>query len=147
MDGRWALGPVGGFFGETALLFTDNNADGSSVQPGFVSSIQVHDVALSSAYLAGLGAREDGWNPSGSGCAGADCVAASAPGAVNVAPGTALEVVLAKGSEPFDTGSITLSLNGQPLSPAITIDNENTTVGCTACARGAFHQHRPPAME
>ena len=128
VDGRWALGPVGGFFGETALLFTDNNADGSSVQPGFVSSIQVHDVALSSAYLAGLGAPKTDGIPAEVAVPVLIASRHPTPGAVNVAPGTALEVVLAKGSEPFDTGSITLSLNGQPLSPAITIDNENTTV-------------------
>lgn len=45
LDGRWALAP-------TALLFTDEDGE---TRPGFVNSIQIHDVALPDAYLTTLG--------------------------------------------------------------------------------------------
>ncbi|OQB94354.1 MAG: Calcineurin-like phosphoesterase [Verrucomicrobia bacterium ADurb.Bin118] len=44
-DGRWSLDP-------TALLFTDDDGE---TKPGFVNSIQIHDVPLPDSYLASLG--------------------------------------------------------------------------------------------
>ncbi|HEX5223345.1 MAG TPA: LamG-like jellyroll fold domain-containing protein [Verrucomicrobiae bacterium] len=45
LDGRWAMDP-------TALLFTDNDGE---TAPGFVNSIQVHDVPLTDTDIFALG--------------------------------------------------------------------------------------------
>lgn len=45
LDGRWSLDP-------TALLFTDNDGE---TAPGFVNSIQIHDVALTDTDIFSLG--------------------------------------------------------------------------------------------
>lgn len=45
LDGRWSLY-------STALLFADDN---NETRPGFVNSIQIHNVALPDSYLAALG--------------------------------------------------------------------------------------------
>lgn len=123
IDGRWALNPVGGAVGESALLFTDNNADGGHVQPGFVSSIQIHNEALSSAYLAALGAPMSDQIPSTIAVPASIVRQRPAPDAVNVLPGASVEVVLGSGSSPVPPASVALLLNGQPL-PSSVIDTD-----------------------
>lgn len=119
VDGRWALNPVDGMFTPMALLFTDNNEDGGDTQAGFVNSIQVHDEALSSAYIQALGA------PTTDGIPASVVVPASIVsrkplgGAMNVAPGTGIEVVVADGSAPLDTSSIVLKVNSQTLTRTV----------------------------
>lgn len=122
VDGRWALNPAGGAFGDTVLLFTDNDATGGSEAPGYVSSIQVHDVALSDAYLLALGA------PAGDSIPATVDIPVSLtfrqPGtnAVNIMPNSPVKLVLEEGSEPFDSSSVALKLNGQPLASTVTPD-------------------------
>jgi hypothetical protein len=120
VDGRWALSPIGGFFGETALLFTDDNPDGGNTQAGYVSSIQVHDEALSSAYIAALGAPSGDQIPASIVVPAAITSRRPAPDAPNVLPGQSIQVILVPGSMPVDTASIQLELNDQALSPAVT---------------------------
>lgn len=120
VDGRWALSPIGGPFGDYALLFTDDNADGGNVQPGFVSSIQIHDEALSSAYLAALGAPTTDSIPQSVQVPASVVRRSPVSGAMNVLPGAILEAVLQSGSQPLDPATVSLSLNGQALSPTVT---------------------------
>ncbi|MBX3745504.1 MAG: LamG domain-containing protein [Verrucomicrobiae bacterium] len=119
VDGRWALSPSGGAFGESALLFTDNNEDGGHVQPGFVSSIQIHDEALSSAHLAALGAPNGDRIPATVSVPASITSLEPAPDAINVMPSAPVEVVIASGSSPVAPASASLTLNDQPLPLSI----------------------------
>ncbi len=116
VDGRWALNPVGGMFGDTALLFTDDNG---SVQAGYVSSIQVHDEALPAGYIQALGA------PTTDGIATnvviPVTIASRKPSATatNVAPGSGIEVVLVDGSTPLNTSTIVVKVNSQTLTRTV----------------------------
>ncbi|MCL4178422.1 MAG: hypothetical protein KJ072_11860 [Verrucomicrobia bacterium] len=115
-------------FGDSVLLFTDNNEAGDHVQPGFVSSIQVHDVPLSAGYLEALGA------PGGDGIPTTVVVPVTVlsrrptADAVNILPGTELEIVLKLGSEAFDPGEIQPRVNEETLSPAIATADGRVTV-------------------
>lgn len=119
VDGRWALSPAGGAFGESALLFTDNNEDGGHVQPGYVSSIQIHDEALSSAYLAALGAPSSDQIPATIAVPASLTRQRPGPDAVNVLPGASVEVIIESGSSPVSPSTVALSLNGQPLAASV----------------------------
>lgn len=119
VDGRWALNPVGGAFGETALLFTDDNADGGNTRPGFVSSIQIHDEALSSAYIQALGAPTTDGIPTTVVVPVSIVSRKPLANAMNVTPGSGIEVVLADGSSPLDTGTIVVKVNDQTLSRTV----------------------------
>lgn len=127
VDGRWALSSVGG----VALLFTDNNADGSDVQPGFVSSIQVHDETLSSAYIQALG------SPTTDGIPTTVVVPASIvsrkpfANAMNVNPGSGIEAVLADGSTPLNASSIVVKVNSQTLARTVRSAEGQHTVQAT----------------
>lgn len=131
VDGRWALNPIGGMFGDAVLLFTDDNADGGNTQPGFVSSIQVHDVALSAAYIKALGA------PTTDGIPREVVVPASitsrkpSPNAMNVSPGSQIEAVIADGSAPLDTSTIIVKVNGQVITRTVSSIGGQHTVRAT----------------
>lgn len=116
VDGRWALNPAGGMFGETALLFTDDNG---SVQPGYVSSIQVHDEALSSGYIQALGAPTTDGIPTTVTVPVTIVSRKPLANAVNVAPGSGIEVVLADGSSPLNTGTIVVKVNDLTISRTV----------------------------
>ncbi|HRZ35354.1 MAG TPA: hypothetical protein P5534_03210 [Candidatus Paceibacterota bacterium] len=116
VDGRWALNPVDGIFAPMALLFTDNNADGADNQAGYVSSIQVHDETLSSAYIQTLGAPTTDGIPTTVVVPGSIVSRKPLEGAMNVVPASGIEVVLADGSTPLNTSSIVLKVNNQTLA-------------------------------
>ena len=120
LDGRWALSPAGGMFDGSALLFTDDNTDGGHVQPGFVSSIQVHDVALSSAYLGALGAPVSTSIPTTVSIPVTMVSRQPAEDAVNVMPGSNIVIVLEPGSAGFNPATVQLQVNEQVLSPTVT---------------------------
>jgi len=117
VDGRWALNPVGGSFGDTALLFTDDNG---SVAAGYVSSIQVHDEALSEGYIQALGAPTTDGIPTNVVVPVTVVSQKPAADAMNVAPDSGIEVVLADGSTPLDTGTIVVKVNSQILTRTVT---------------------------
>lgn len=119
VDGRWALNPVGGAFGETALLFTDDNADGGNTQPGFVSSIQIHDEALSSGYIQALGAPTTDGIPTTVVVPVTIVSRKPLANAMNVTPGSGIEVILADGSSPLNTATIVVKVNDQTLSRTV----------------------------
>ncbi len=128
VDGRWALSPVGGAFGETALLFADDDGETES---GFVSSIQVHDEALSSGYIQALGAPTTDGIPTTIVVPVTVVSRVPAADAMNVNPGSAIEVVLADGSAPLDTGTVVVKVNGQVLTRTVTSAEGNHTVQAT----------------
>jgi hypothetical protein len=128
VDGRWALSPIGGMFGDSALLFTDNNEAGDHVQPGFVSSIQAHDAALSAGYLAALGAPGSDGIPTTVVVPVTIASRRPAPDAVNVLPDSDIEIVLELGSEEFDPGQIRLRVNEELLNPEIDTADGRVTV-------------------
>lgn len=125
VDGRWAMNPAGGAFGDTALIFTDDNG---SVQPGFVSSIQVHDEALSSGYIQALGAPTTDGIPTTVVVPVTIVSRKPLANAVNVAPGSGIEVVLADGSSPVNTGTIVVKVNDQTLSRTVNSAGGSHTV-------------------
>lgn len=128
IDKRWAMNPIAGMFGETALLFTDNNADGGDTQPGFVSSIQIHDQALPAAYIKALGAPTTDGIPTEVVVPVSIVSQKPAPNAMNVIPGTQIEAVLADGSLPLDTSTITVRVNGQTVPRTVSSDQGQHTV-------------------
>jgi hypothetical protein len=128
VDGRWALSPAGGMFGETALLFTDNNADGGDIAPGFVSSLQVHDEALSSGYLQALGAPTTDGVPTTVAVPVTIVSRRPLANAMNVRPGSGIEVVLADGSGPLNTSSIVVKVNSQTLTRTVSSAGGQHTV-------------------
>jgi hypothetical protein len=116
IDGRWALNPPGGMFGDTALLFTDDNG---AALPGYVSSIQIHDEALPAGYLQALGAPTTDGIPTE--VVVPVIIVSQKPiaNAMNVAPGSGIEVVLADGTTPMDTTTISVKVNDQTLTRTV----------------------------
>lgn len=131
VDGRWSMNPVGGAFGDSTGLFMDDNEDGSDIQPGFVSSIQVHDEALSAAYIQALGAATSDSIPTNVVVPVSVVSQKPVANAMNVNPGSAVEVVLADGSTPLNTASIVLKLNDQVLTKSVTSAAGQHTVTAT----------------
>ena len=121
LDGRWAiLDKDFTFGGDFALLFSDST--GSS-EVGYVGSIQIHDKALSSGYVAAMGVPTAGGIPTDvKAVAGIERISPS-PGQILVFPETPIEVNLLDGDKPIPQNSIKLSVDGQEVTSQITSPN------------------------
>ena len=128
VDGRWALTPVGGPFNDIALLFTD---DTGAVQSGYVSSIQIHDQTLSAGYIQALGAPTTDGIPTNVVVPVTVVSQKPSANAMNVAPGSGIEVVLADGSTPLNTSTIVVKVNDQTLARTVTSSAGQHTVSAT----------------
>lgn len=127
-DGRFALNPAPDGF---AILFNDGygfGGGGPYTAPGYVNSIQIHDVQLGNGYIATLG------GPSASGIPTNVQVRAfvksitPAAGQNNSAPDLFFNAVLQDGVNQVITNSISLSLNGTNVATTITAAAGATTV-------------------
>ncbi len=125
IDGRWAiLDRTGIFGGDFALMFTDS---AGSSEIGYVSSIQFHDIVLSSGYAAALGGPSAGGVPTDvTATAGIDKLSPS-PGQTLVFPESPIEIIVVDGDSPIVTDTIKLSVNGQNVTPVITSPQTGTT--------------------
>lgn len=127
VDGRFSLAPESAF-----ALFTDGYETDVYTQPGYINSLQVHDEAVSDAYIAALGAPSSGGIPS---------EVQVTPFARNISPtggGASPEqnffAVIENSFTSLDTNSVRLSLNGQEVTPTLTVVGETTEVSVTNAA-------------
>ena len=121
LDGRWAiLDKDFTFGGDFALLFSDST--GSS-EVGYVGSIQIHDRALSSGYVAAMGGPTAGGIPTDvKAVAGIERISPYS-GQILVFPETPIEVNLLDGDQPIPQNSIKLSVDGQEVTSQISSPN------------------------
>lgn len=126
LDGRFALTPDSSF-----LLFTDGYEGGIYTAPGYINSLQVHNEALSDAYIAALG------GPSAAGIPTdvqtkpfvSFVTPAAGPGA---SPEIAYSARIENGVTQLNTNSVRLSLNGEAMTPLISVSNNIATVSYSA---------------
>jgi len=124
LDSRFALVPGG-----TATLFTDDNAESAE---GFVNSIQLRDVALTSPEMRAMGGPQAAGIPQAippipSG------IEKFIPAGEFASRDTAVGAIIALGSTTIQDSSISVTLNGVAVaSPSITRDAEFITVRSAA---------------
>jgi hypothetical protein len=113
LDGRWALTPGG-----SAELFTDNDGE---VSPGYLNSLQFHDVALNTGQLLALGRPTAAGIPSTIPPIPA-YIESSSPsaGSTAAAPSPNLEVTLNAGDSTVTADSVRLLFDGLPVSATVT---------------------------
>ncbi|MBX3747783.1 MAG: immunoglobulin domain-containing protein [Verrucomicrobiae bacterium] len=120
VDGRWAL-TAGG----TATLFADNDGE---VAPGFVSSIQLQDVALERGQIAAYGGPSAAGVPTTPPAVPSSLLAWIPRGDLAM-PNTDIGIVLERGGGTIDQASIVLRLNGTAVTgPVITPSADRLTV-------------------
>lgn len=126
LDGRWALDPSTG-----AQLFNDDNFESAA---GYVNSIQLRNVALTSSHLQALG------GPSASGIPVEIppvpvFVLAWTPKGPFANPTTSYRVVLDLGDNIVSDGSVSLRLDGAVLPRTIQRDGLTMTVSAANAGR------------
>ncbi len=105
VDGRFALAPGG-----LALLFSDNDGE---TEVAYVNSIQLRDVALSTADMAALGGATAAGIPQTIGSRPSFVESqVPAPGAIGATPLPVISAVVNPGDQTVTAGSIRLSLDG-----------------------------------
>jgi hypothetical protein len=122
LDGRFALTPDATF-----ALFTDGYSTDVYTQPGYINSLQVHDEAISDAYVATLG---------GPSAAGIPTQVQTLPFVKSVSPsagpGASPEKKYAAAIENalshVNTNSIRLKLNGADVTPVLAATTNGATV-------------------
>lgn len=117
IDGRWALTPDA-----VAELFNDNDGD---VSPGFVNSIQLHNVALTKGQIAAYGVATAAGLPT----AVPSSLEVWIPSGKYAARNTDIGVVINDGDTTIADASIVLKLDGTPVaSPQISRSGDRITV-------------------
>lgn len=124
VDSRFALTP-----GDFAQLFQNSTTNGASI--GYVSSIQIQDVALNAGQMASLG------GPSAAKISTNNVAVPSfldsqfpTPNAIDVTPLPQISAVLEPGGTTINGSSITIDLDGAALST--TVDNTGSNYVLTA---------------
>ncbi|HEX7859970.1 MAG TPA: hypothetical protein VF773_06580 [Verrucomicrobiae bacterium] len=122
LDGRFALTPS-----STAVLFTDGYATDIYTQPGYINSLQIHDEALSDAYIAALG------SPTAAGITTQvqtkPFVTSLSPAAgTGASPAKAFSATIENGVTRLNTNSVRLSLNDTAVTPVINTNATGATI-------------------
>jgi hypothetical protein len=126
-DARFALLPA-----SSLALFTDGYETDVYTQPGYINSLQIHNEALSDAYLAALG------SPAASGIATnvqqTPFARNISPSGVGASPEKNFFAIIENALTKLNTNSIRLTLNGQQITPSLSVSGEQTTVAVTNTA-------------
>ena len=119
VDSRFALTPGG-----SAQLFQNSTFDGAAI--GYVSSLQIQDVALNAGQMASLGGASASKIPTQSVAIPSYLESQNpAPNAANVTPLPHISGVLNAGGTVIDPGSISLNLEGSPLATTVVDTGSN----------------------
>ena len=119
VDSRFALTPGG-----LAQLFQNSTTNGAAI--GYVSSIQIQDVALNAGQMAALGAASAAKLPTNTLAVPSYLESQSPfPNAVNVTPMPQIMAVLNAGGTIIDTGTIGLALDESPLVTTVSYTGSN----------------------
>jgi len=118
-DSQFALTPSG-----FAALFQNSTTNGAAV--GYVSSIQIQDVALNAGQMAALGAASASKITTNSPSIPSYLEAQTpSPNAANVTPLPQINAVLNSGGTVVDTNSVYLALDGSALGTTINYTGSN----------------------
>ena len=128
LDGRFSLFPE-----SSVALFTDGYVSDVYTQPGYINSLQIHDDALSDAYMAAIGSPVAAGIPTQVQVTpfARNIMPAAGPGA---SPERNFSAVIENAFSSLNTNSIRLTLNGQLVSPTLTVSSNTTTVSVTNTA-------------
>lgn len=122
LDQRFALTPD-----SNVLLFTDGYEGGVYTQPGYLNSLQVHDVKLSDAYLASLGGPSGNAIPTS--VQSRPFVKTVSPVAgQNTSPARKYVATIENAETQVDLGSIKLTLNGSEVVTSANLADNLITV-------------------
>lgn len=126
VDSEWALTP-----NDYSQLFQNSTTNGASI--GYVSSIQIQDVALNAGQMAALGLPSAAKISTTSVSVSSYLESESpAPNATGVTPLPQITAVLNAGGAVIASGSVTLQLDGAPLATTLVDTGTNYELSATA---------------
>ncbi|HTG43336.1 MAG TPA: hypothetical protein VK633_02270, partial [Verrucomicrobiae bacterium] len=125
LDSRFSLTPDA-----AVLLFTDGYSSDVYTQPGYINSLQIHDEALSDAYIATLGRPSAAGIPTQVQSRPFIRTIQPAPG-TNSSPEQSYTAVIENGVEKLNTNSVRLMLSGQNVTPSFSAASNLTSISYT----------------
>jgi hypothetical protein len=127
LDGRFSLTPD-----YPVALFTDGYVTDVYTQPGYINSLQIHDEALSDAYIASIGA------PAASGIPTevqvTPFVRNISPNGPGASPEKNFSAIIENGVTSLNPDSVRLTLNGETVTPTLTASDNTMAVSVTSSA-------------